>query len=128
MSAWDLVVILCALVAIGVACTLAVVTMKLLGQLHALEAARHEFEGTVTPLLEQLTQQVEQAHVEIQRVEQVIDTAAAINNRVDTASNATFRALSSPVIKGVALASGTRRMAQILRGDDHSSPQKEHAS
>lgn len=101
--------------------------MKLLAQLKALENARQDFQGTVTPLLEQLTQQVVAAQVEIERVEKVIDTAAAINARVDTASNATFKALSSPVIKGVALASGTRKVAQILRGDDISSTEKERA-
>lgn len=127
MSAWDLVVVICALIAVGVACALAIVTMKLLAQLKELETARQDFQDTVTPLLEQLTHQVGAAQVEIERVEKVIDTAAAINSRVDTASNATFRALSSPVIKGVALASGTRKVAQILRGDDTSSTEKERA-
>jgi hypothetical protein len=65
---------------------------------------------------EQLSQSAERAARQVDRLEAVIHTTGAIADTVDTATQATFRVLSNPVIKGAALASGTGRAARRLRG------------
>ena len=52
---------------------------------------------------------------EVERIDDLLDVATAIGDRVDSATEVTYKALTSPVIKGVAFASGTRRAAQRLR-------------
>ena len=68
------------------------------------------------PAVEELRAAAGHAMDEIERIDALVEVAGSIGERVDTAIEATYRALTSPVIKGVALASGTRRAAQRLRG------------
>ncbi len=68
------------------------------------------------PAVEELRVAAHHAVAEVDRIDALVELAGSIGERVDTATEATYRALTSPVIKGVALASGTRRAAQRLRG------------
>jgi hypothetical protein len=122
MSASDLLTVLCAVLALAAAAVLAVVSGRLLRAARELEAARAEFEAEATPALEELRAVVERAGGQVERVEDLVEVAGAIGERVDSATEATYRALTSPVIKTVAIASGTRRAARRLRGTEGSHP------
>ncbi len=74
------------------------------------------------PAIDELRAAAADAADQVDRVDALVEVAGAIGDRVDTATEATYRALTSPVIKGVALASGTRRAAQRLRGGDDRRP------
>ena len=122
MSALDLVVILLGVVALGatVAMVLTAVRMHRAAEeversVRELDDVRVRFESEAAAALEELHVTVLRAGHQVDEVEALVDVANAIGGRVDSATEATYRALTSPVIKTVALASGTRRAARRLR-------------
>ena len=130
MSALDLVVVLLGVVALGAAVTLTVLALRLRRlaaeveiSLQELDTERRELvdlrEAFAAAAFAELTETVERAGRQVDEVEALVDVANAIGGRVDSATEATYRALTSPVIKTVALASGTRRAARRLRPGRH---------
>lgn len=115
MSALDLLTVLLAVLALGLSAAAALLCARALRAATALEAATASFEAAATPALAELRATVERAGAEVDRIDDLLDVATGIGRRLDGASEATYRALTSPVVKGVALASGTRRAAGRLR-------------
>ena len=116
MKVVDLVALVCAVLALGATVALTLATQRALAAARALESTRAEFEAAALPAVEQLRVAVVDAAAQVDRVDDLLDVAGAIGGRVDAATEVTYRALTSPVIKGVALASGTRSVARRLRG------------
>jgi hypothetical protein len=120
MSAVDLVTVLCGVLALAAAGVLTVASARLLRAARELSEARAAFEAEALPAVEELRAAAERAAVEVERVDELVELAGSIGGRLDAATEATYRALTAPVIKGQALASGTRRAASRLRGDRRS--------
>lgn len=118
MRTADLLTVLVAVVALGLAVTCAVLAVRLLLAVRALRAATDAIEHEAVPAVVELRAAVRQAGREVDRLDDLVEVATAIGTKVDTATDATYRALTSPVIKGVAIASGTRRAARRLRRAD----------
>lgn len=118
MDALDLLTVVAAVLALGLCATAALLAARLLRASRELEAAAAVFLQQAVPALDELRDATDRARDQVDRVDALVEVAGAIGDRVDTATEATYRALTSPVIKGVALASGTRRAAQRLRGRD----------
>lgn len=118
MDALDLLTVLCGVLALGAAATLSVASSRLLRAARSLEHASSAFEREALPAVQELRAAAGEAAAEVERIDALVEVAGAIGDRVDTATEATYRALTSPVIKGVALASGTRRAARRLRGSE----------
>lgn len=116
MTALDLLTVLCAVAALGAAVTLSLLSARVLRAAHDLESATAAFEAAATPAVEELRAAATRAVDEVERMDDLLELASSIGRRVDNATEVTYRALTSPVIKGVALASGTRRAATRLRG------------
>lgn len=126
MSALDLVVVLLGVVALGATVVLTVTALRMhratqdvqraVGEL---DEVRLAFETQAADALTELHSTVLRAGAQVDEVEALVEVANAIGERVDTATEATYRALTSPVIKTVALASGTRRAARRLRPGRH---------
>jgi len=123
VSAVDLLSVLCGLLALCAAGVLAVLAGRVLRSLNALNAATEMFLAEALPAVKELRRAAEQASAEVDRIDDLLDVASAIGDRVDSATEATFRALTSPVIKSVALATGTKLAARRLRGRDTRSAQ-----
>lgn len=121
MNVVDLVALMCAVLALAATAVLALATQRALAAARALDAARREFESAALPAVEQLRLAVGDAEAQVGRVDDLLEVAGAIGGRVDAATEVTYRALTSPVIKGVALASGTRSVARRLRGGPNGS-------
>lgn len=126
MSAFDLLVVLLGVLALGAAVALTLVTLRMHRatveverSVRELDEVRLAFETQAAAALTELHATVVRAGVQVDEVEALVDVANAIGERVDTATEATYRALTSPVIKTVALASGTRRAARRLRPGRH---------
>lgn len=81
-----------------------------------LEEATDEFRSSTRDLVEQLAESTARAAGEVDRVENLLDLSEGIAERLDGTTAATYRAITSPVIKGAALAEGTRRAARRLGG------------
>ncbi len=58
---------------------------------------------------------VHAANYELDRVDDLLGTAESIGGTVDSASRLAYLAFSNPVIKGLAVASGTGRAARSFR-------------
>lgn len=124
MTPLDLLTVLSAVLALAAAASLSVVTARLLRATRDLELARAGFEAQAGPALRELRVAVERATGQVDRVEDLVEVAGSIGDRVDTATEATYRALTSPVIRTVALASGTRRAARRLRNAEEPAPRR----
>jgi hypothetical protein len=116
MSAGDL-----AVVVVTVLCTLGfaglVVTLVfVLRALRELRGAVDELSAQTRPLLVDLRTSVEEARSDLDRFDRVLGSAEAISQAVEGTSRLAQAALTPPVIKTVAFASGTRRAARRLRG------------
>jgi hypothetical protein len=116
MTALELLTVICAVLALAAAATLSLLAARTLRAARDLEAATRTFTDEALPAVEELRLAARRASGEVERIDDLLDVAAAVGDRVDSATEATYRVLTSPVIKGVALATGTRRAASRLRG------------
>jgi hypothetical protein len=116
MTALDLLTVVCAVVALALAVALTVLCCQVLAASRRLAAAADAFERDAIPAVAEFRGLVAAAAEDVEQLDQVVEVAGAIGARVDSATDLTYRALTTPVIKGVALASGTRRAARRLRG------------
>ena len=116
MDALELLTIICAVLALAAAAVLSLLCSRVWNAAKALDAAVSGFEDSVAPAVEELRAAASAAVGEVERLDDLLEVANAVGDRLDSATEATYRALTSPVIKGVAFASGTRRVAQRLSG------------
>jgi len=122
MTAGELAVLLaCIVLVIGFA-ALIVVLMRVLDALRLLRGEVDLMRRESIPLLAQLRHStdeardvVEEAREDLQRFDRVLGSAEAISDAVSGAGRVTRLALSAPVIKATALATGTKRAARRLR-------------
>ncbi len=70
---------------------------------------------TMAPLLAELRSSIDDARSDLDRFDRLLGSAEAISSSVEGASRVARVALSTPIIKTVALASGTGRAARKLR-------------
>lgn len=81
-----------------------------------LDEATDEFRQATHALVAQLAESADRAAGEVERVEHLLDLSEGIAERLDGTTAATYKAITSPVIKGAAIAEGTRRAARRLGG------------
>jgi len=125
MTATDLALVMAAvLCCIGFA-ALVVVLVRVLDSLREVRAAVSEIDrslrdlrATSEPLLEEMRDSVEGARDDLERFDRVLGSAEAISTRLQGTSRLTRAAFSVPVIKTVAIASGTSKAAKELRAGD----------
>ena len=80
------------------------------------EAAR-EFQRESTAALLELRAAVRAADYELDRVDAIVSGAERVTDRVDAASALADKVITSPVVKAMAVGTGTRRAVQRLRGN-----------
>ena len=122
MTAGELAVVLAAvLCCIGFA-ALVVVLMRVLDSLRALRAEVESLRSETRPLLQELKSTtnetravVEEARDDLDRFDRVLGSAEAISGAVAGGSRVARAALSTPVIKTVAIGTGTKRAVRRLR-------------
>src|SRR5215471_17370745 len=115
MTAGDLAIVLAAvLCALGFA-ALVVVLARVLQAMNELRGEMARLRSETQPLLEELQASVDEARDDLERFDRLLGSAESISSRVNGANRVTRLALSAPVIKTVALASGTSRAASRLR-------------
>lgn len=122
MSAAELaVVVATVLCALGFA-ALIVVLLRVLDSLKSLRSEVEHLRAETRPLLDELRHTVTdarstvaEARGDLERFDRVLGSAEAISDAVAGTSRVARAALSAPMIKTVALASGTSRGARRLR-------------
>lgn len=118
MTAVDLAAVIAAVAALGVVVALTLVVGRLTRTTTELAQALTEVRDEALPALREATEVVRHAGEEAERVTEILDAAEVLSQRMDGASKAAYVALSRPVIKTAAAASGAQRAARKLRGRD----------
>jgi Sec-independent protein translocase protein TatA len=94
-----------------------------------LRDAAAEFRRQADPALEELRAAVRAADFELDRVDAIVTGAEMVTGRVDAASDLAYRTFTSPVVKAMAVGTGTRRAVQRLKGEPTRKPrEKKRAS
>ena len=109
MTAADLAVVLVCLAACAAFVVLLVAVQSLLATLRELRTTLERIQRDAVPLMSEMSETVGQAGAEVERVDELIDAAAAIQHTVDNASRLTYLAFSNPLIKVVAFFRGLGR-------------------
>ena len=115
MRAADLAVVVITLLSVVSVLALLVALQLVWRTLRDLRRALHDVHEQAAPLISELEAAVSDAHEELGRVDQLIGSAESISATMDATSRLAYRALSAPMIKTVALASGTSKAAKRLR-------------
>lgn len=112
---------------LGVA--VAVLTGGLLVVLALLTAALRNLQRSIDELREESVAAVEEMRAltreaagEVDRVGAVLDAADLVGQRLDGASRLAARTVSSPVVKALAIGTGTRRAVRRMRGGSEHRP------
>lgn len=106
------------LVSVGAAVAVGALLVAVLVLVRAgrkLSAAARALEAEQAALVHELRVAVADTEVEVERLDALLGAAESITTTVDSASKLAYRAVSNPVIKTVAFASGTSRAAKRLR-------------
>jgi hypothetical protein len=109
MSAADLAIVLVSLAATAALVVLAVAVQSLLRTTGELRGTVERLEHEALPLVSELRDTVRRAGAEVDKVDDLLEVASAIQHTVEGASRLTFVAFSNPLIKIVALVRGTGR-------------------
>jgi len=109
MTAADLVVVLVAVATLAALVFLVVALLAVLRAVRELRATLERLQRDTIPLLGSMQATVEQAGAEVERVDELLDAAVAIQHTVDSASRLTYVAMAHPVIRVVAFFRGLGR-------------------
>ncbi len=115
MTAGEFALVLATVVLVVGFAALALVLLRVLDALRDVRGAVEQLRAETRPLLAELQASVEDARDDLERFDRVLGSAEAISASVEGASRVARVALSTPVIKTVALATGTSQAARRLR-------------
>jgi hypothetical protein len=118
MSATDAAAVIVAIASVVAVMLLAVCLYFLVRTLRSLQSAVDTLHKETLPVVAELKGAVNQANSELERVDTLLGTAESISTTVDSASRLAYLAFSNPVIKVLALATGTSRAARRFRKRD----------
>ena len=109
MSAADLAIVLVSIAATAALVVLVGAVQALVRTTRQLRSTVERLEHEALPLVVELRDTVRRAGAEVDKVDDLLDVASAIQHTVEGASRLTFVALSNPLIKVLALVRGTGR-------------------
>ena len=118
MTASDLAAIIVAVASIIGVAVLVVALIALPRTLSTLRMSIEELRRETLPVIDELQRTVTQANTDLERLDTLLDSATSVTNTVDSASHLAYLAFSNPIIKAIALASGTAKAAKALRRRD----------
>jgi hypothetical protein len=125
MTAGELAVLLAAVLCCIGFTALVVVLLRVLDTLRSLRSEVVTLRAETGPLLAELRQStrsasaaVEEARSDLERFDRVLGSAEAISDVMSGSGRVARAALSTPVIKTAAFATGTSRAVRRLRGKD----------
>jgi len=78
----------------------------------------NDFRAQAEPLLEELRAAVRGADYELDRIDAIVSGAERVTDRVDAASDLAYRTFTNPVVKAMAVGTGTKRAVQRLAGGE----------
>ena len=115
MTATELAAVVVTIASVVAVMLLAFGLLAIRRTLKELRLAVDELRTETAPIVAEMSDTVRAANYELDRVDNLLGTAESIGGTVDSASRLAYLAFSNPVIKGLALASGTGRAARSFR-------------
>ena len=101
---------------------LVVVIVRLDRAAKDLRRAATDFRAEAEPALAELAEVVRTADFELDRVDAIVSGAEHISGRVDAASDLAYRTFTNPVVKALAVGTGTRPRRPTPQGRQAHSP------
>jgi hypothetical protein len=122
MSAGDVLLVVAATVVTMLVAVLAFTLVALTRTLRDLRDTADALHDEALPLLAAARDAVNDAAVEVDRVERLVASAELLGGAVDGASRIAARTLRSPVVKAMAFGTGVSRAAQRMREGEPPAP------
>jgi hypothetical protein len=115
LSASDLAAIIVAIASVVAVVLLVFVVVAVNRTLATLRLSIEQFRRETLPVVDELHRTVNTANVELERLDVFLDSATSVSQTVDSASHLAYLAFSNPLIKVMALATGTAKAAKALK-------------
>ena len=115
MSAADLAAIIVAIASVVAVVLLVFVVVAVNRTLATMRLSIEQLRRETLPVVDELHRTVTTANAELQRLDVFLDSATSVSATVDSASHLAYLAFSNPLIKVMALATGTAKAAKALK-------------
>ena len=115
MSAGDLAAIIVAIASVVAVVLLVFVVVAVNKTLTSVRLTIEQIRRETLPVVDELGRTVANANAELQRLDPLLESASSVSATVDSATHLAYLAFSNPVIKAMALATGTAKAAKALR-------------
>lgn len=114
-SATDLAAVIVAVASVVAVVLLVFVVVSITRTLTEVRLSVEQVRREALPVISELESTVKQANAELVRMDGLLESASSVSATVDSASHLAYMALSNPIIKAVALATGTAKAAKAFR-------------
>ena len=115
MSAGDLAAVIVAISSVALVVLLAVLLVSVTRTLAEVKVTIEELRRQALPLIDDASRTVASANAELVKVDELVDSASAISGTLDAVSHLFYLAFSNPIIKAMAIATGTAKAGRALR-------------
>lgn len=115
LTAEDLAAIIVAVASVVAVVLLVFVVVAVNRTLTEVRLSVEQLRRETLPVVDELHRTVTTANTELQRLDVFLDSATSVTATVDSASHLAYLAFSNPLIKVMALATGTAKAARALR-------------
>lgn len=115
LTAGDLAAIIVAIASVVAVVLLVFVVVAVNRTLTEVRLSVEQLRRETLPVVDELHRTVTTANAELQRLDVFLDSATSVTATVDSASHLAYLAFSNPLIKVMALATGTAKAARALR-------------
>lgn len=115
LTAGDLAAIIVAIASVVAVVLLVFVVVAVNRTLTEVRLSVEQLRRETLPVVDDLHRTVTTANAELERLDVFLDSATSVTATVDSASHLAYLAFSNPLIKVMALATGTAKAARALR-------------
>ena len=115
MTATELAAVIVAISSVALVVLLAVLLVAVTRTLAEVRVSVEEVRRQALPLIDDASRTVATANAELVKVDELVGSAQSISGTVDAASHLFYLAFSNPIIKAMALATGTAKAGRALR-------------
>lgn len=115
MSAGDLAAVIVAISSVALVVLLAVLLVHVTRTLAEVKVTVEELRRRALPLIDDASRTVANANAELAKVDELVDSASSISSTLDAGSHLFYLAFSNPIIKAMAIATGTAKAGRALR-------------
>ena len=115
LSGSDVAAIIVGIASIVAVVLLVIAVVSLTRTLTAVRLSVEQLRRETLPVVNELHRTVERANGDLDRMDDLLESAQSVTSTVDAASHLAYLAFSNPLIKVMAIGTGTARAARALR-------------